>query len=371
MKKIIILEDSSKVAYGGGQKGTLEIINILKENFDIYLFDCTKKSIFQDKIKEKDVKKKYLKSYGKIIGGENSSFSIGYKEIMFFPFYLAYNLILLCKFILKYDKNQLLFYTSNKKHLLILYFLKKLTGIKYLFHARTYDNRKSKFYKLILPGLECSEKIICVSEFIKDNINLNNCEVIYNPLNVDNKYLKSHLNKSIEKNDTIIIATLSELLKWKGVDLLIESLNLINTNKNIELHIYGSGLEEEYLKKLSKNNTKVFFKGFRQDIYELMSYKINIIVSASISPESFGRTTIEGCYFGIVPISSNIGAQKELISKIDKSLLFENKDIYGIAKSIEYAIDNYDLLSLKAVSYSNKFNYIDFNYSINNIFKAL
>ena len=369
-KHIVILEDSSKVTFGGGQKGTLELLQVLKDKVDITLFDCTEKSIFQNKLNDYSIDIKFLKCYGRIVKGENSSFSVGYLEILLFPFFFLYNIFFLMKFLWNNKKNNnIIFYTSNKKHLLLLYILKKLSKIEYIFHARTYDDKNSMFYKLMIPALKNAKKIICVSHFIKNNINYDNCTVIYNPLHIDDKYKAFHKPRTL--NSIVKIATLSELLKWKGIDYFIDSFKYIknlNINKDIEFLIYGDGKEKKYLKSLITND-HIIMKGYRTDILDIMSKgEIDIIVSASISPEAFGRTTIEGCYFGIVPISSNIGAQRELIKNIDENLLFEPKNSYSLAKTIKYAIENYDQLSEKSVKFSEKFSFEIFSKKILEMF---
>jgi glycosyltransferase involved in cell wall biosynthesis len=375
MKKLIILEDSSKVTFGGGQKGTIELIETLKNEYEIILFDCTKDSIFQEKIKKYNLKQFYLKCQGKIIGGNNSSFSIGCKELLFYPFLTIFNLYKLFKFIkqLRIQNKKFIFYTSNKKHLLLLYILNKLSKIEYIYHARTYDDKNSIFYKIMIPALKNAKKIFCVSDFIKKNINYNNCVTVYNPLHIDKYYLQYHKPKLLKKK--VVIATASELLKWKGIDYFIKSYEFLSDDilkqYDIKYFMYGKGKEEENLKKLSSSNSRIIFKGFNSNLYKEYQENIDIIVIPSISPEAFGRTTIEGSFFGVVPLSSNIGAQKELLSQIDKNLLFENKNPKDIAKKIEYAILNYNLLSKKSIKFSEQFEFSKFQNLIKALFKEL
>ena len=49
-KNIIIMEDSSKNKFGGGQNVSLEVIKILRVRYNIYLFDSKKSSIFNRKV---------------------------------------------------------------------------------------------------------------------------------------------------------------------------------------------------------------------------------------------------------------------------------------------------------------------------------
>lgn len=372
MKKLIILEDSSKVTFGGGQKGTIELIETLKNEYEIILFDCTKNSMFQEKIKKYMLQQFYLKCQGEIVGGNSSSFSVGYKEMLLYPFLTILNIYKLFKFIQQLKSKQFIFYTSNKKHLLLLYILKKLSKIEYIYHARTYDDKNSKFYQIMIPALKNAKKIFCVSDFIKENINYNNCVTVYNPLNIDKNYLQYHKPKILKKE--VIIGTASELLNWKGIDYFIKSYEFLSDNileqYNIRYFIYGKGKEEENLKKLS-SNSNIIFKGFNSNLYQEYQENIDIIVIPSISPESFGRTSIEGSFFGVIPLASNIGAQKELLSQMDKNLLFENKNSKDMATKIEYSILNYNILSKKSIELSKQFEFVKFQEFLKSLFKEL
>lgn len=371
IKNIVILEDSSKVTFGGGQKGTLEIINILKNNFNVTIFDCSHDSLFQKKMANVKIKKLFLKCYGKLVSGEFSSFSIGYKEILLFPIFGLYNILKLLFFIRhnKLNRKDTLFYTSNKKHLLLLFVVKKIVNMEYIYHARTYDDKNSKFYRLLIPALHNARTIICVSEFIKNNINYTNCTVLYNPIVMNSMQKKLHTSKKIEGKKRIVIATLSELLKWKGIDTFVNSYSYLQKNEyDIKYYIYGKGLEENNLKNLARVNKNIIFKGFIEKINDEIINVIDIIIVPSTSPESFGRTSMEGSYFGVVPLATQIGAQKELLENIDKNLLFEVNNPQDLALKIDYAINNYANISKKAVSFSDSFSLEEFQIKILQIF---
>lgn len=52
IENIIIFEDSSKAKFGGGQRVTLDVMQILNENYKLTLVDCKKESLFQEKAKK-------------------------------------------------------------------------------------------------------------------------------------------------------------------------------------------------------------------------------------------------------------------------------------------------------------------------------
>ncbi|HIC09963.1 MAG TPA: glycosyltransferase [Campylobacterales bacterium] len=368
-KTIIIVEDSSKVTFGGGQRGTIDIIESLIDHFDIVLFDCSNSSIFQKKISKYQIEKRYLKCYGKLVGGDKSSFSVGKLELLLFPILTLWNIYILRKF----AKKNTIFYTSNKKHLLLLYILKKMFGIEYIFHSRTFIDRDSIYSKLMKPPLQNAKSVIAVSDFIRSNLEFVQPKLIYDALNFDERFFNYHIPKQIGK--TIIIATVSELLKLKGIEYFIQSYQYLPKSileqYTIKYYIYGEGKERDYLMRLSKDNPNIEFRGFQENIYQEYIETIDIVVVPSIVPEAFGRTSIEGAFFGVVPIVSNIGAQKELISQIDTNLLFENKNPKDIALKIEYAIRNYELLSKLSMEFSNQFLFDKFRKEILEVFESV
>ncbi len=366
LKNIVILEDSSKVKFGGGQKGTLEIIDVFKDK-NIILFDCSEDSLFQSKL-PLNISKKYLMCSGKIIKGSNSSFSIGIKEIFFGLFLIPLNIMQIINFInlTKLDIQNTIFYTSSKKLILILYIIKKIKKIKYIFHARTYDNKKSFFYKIISIPLANANKIICVSNFIKNNINLKNCYTVYNPLTINSNV--QYTAKEIK--DYTVVAFVGELIEWKGIKFFIESYQYLNSKKNIKYHIYGEGSQKNSLMEISKFDN-IIFKGFNENISDEYKNNIDILVVPSISPESFGRTSLEAAEYGIPCIASNLGGQKELITLGEYGLLIDEEDAQQIAKSVDYLVSNpeeYIKLSKNALSYSKSFSQNNFYQDIQNLF---
>jgi len=92
-KNIIILEDSSKAKFGGGQNVTLSVAEGLSDEFNVFVLDCEKKSLFQEKIAFLDVHTGWiLKCFGTIIG---------ILEMIFWPVALLQNIFIF--FLKKYN----------------------------------------------------------------------------------------------------------------------------------------------------------------------------------------------------------------------------------------------------------------------------
>ena len=114
--------------------------------------------------------------------------------------------------------------------------------------------------------------------------------------------LKKLLKKwEIEKDKKIILLP-GRLTAWKGQEVFIEAINLVNTELGYEAFyavILGSDQGRElYKKKLIRLTeqyrliNQVKFIDHCKDM--ALAYKISdIVVSASIEPEAFGRVAVE------------------------------------------------------------------------------
>lgn len=101
----------------------------------------------------------------------------------------------------------------------------------------------------------------------------------------DNLYL------DLNVNDTIIITTVSKLVKGKRIDILIKALEMLQ-DINYELNIIGDGPEYEYLKSIS-SKVNCNFKGELSYYEVIQELKIGDVFVLPSESESFGRVYIE------------------------------------------------------------------------------
>ena len=70
-----------------------------------------------------------------------------------------------------------------------------------------------------------------------------------------------------------------------------------------------------------------------------LAYKISdIVVSASVEPEAFGRVAVEAQSMEKIIIASNIGGSNETINNDKTGLLFESGDAKSLSKRIIQAL---------------------------------
>ena len=240
------------------------------------------------------------------------------------------------------------------------FFATKITGRKFVttFHGTyNFKNPIKKFYNSVMLK---SDLIIAGSNFIFSHINENyfkylNSEkkflVIFRGINTDyfdsSTILDSEEDKLLKKWDIKrgkkIILMPGRLTEWKGQELFIEAINLVNKELGHEAFyavILGNDQGRSiYRKKLirlveqHRLNNQIKFV----DAHKKMptAYKIaNIVISASIEPEAFGRVVVEAQSMGKPIIASNIGGSNETIIDNKTGILFESGKAESLSKKI-------------------------------------
>ncbi|WP_071392701.1 glycosyltransferase family 4 protein [Bacillus tuaregi] len=149
-----------------------------------------------------------------------------------------------------------------------------------------------------------------------------------------------------------LITFVGRFSKEKNVDMLIDSFAQIikdDNLSNLKLNILGDGPEKEYyFKKIKENGieSKVFISNKFLDRPELEKLLVEskVLVLPSVSPETFGLVLFEGVRYRLIPVSLNIGAQSENISKLGLGFLYSENTIESLNDAIKKAILNYDKL---------------------------
>ena len=226
----------------------------------------------------------------------------------------------------------------------------KLTKRKFVttFHG-TY-NFSGKLKKIYNSVMVRSDLIIAGSNFIFAHIKENYSEylnskrkflVIFRGINIDYFDSSTKLENDEEKllkkweikKEKKIILLPGRLTPWKGQELFIEAVNLTNIELGYEaFHAIILGSEQGrnlYKKKLVRLieqyrlNKQIKFIDQCKDM--ALAYQVSdIIVSASIEPEAFGRVAVEAQSMEKLIIASNIGGSNETIINEKTGLLFES-----------------------------------------------
>ena len=230
------------------------------------------------------------------------------------------------------------------------------------FHG-TYNFRSKlkKFYNSIMLRAKLT---IAGSNFIFTHINENYSEyltkakklrVIFRGINVDYYNQKNISMLKQEKlkqewglsSNKFTILLPGRLTYWKGQEKFIESLNILVEDYNItnfQAIILGSDQGRKvYSKKLINLverynlNKKIRFISHCKEMP--LAYSLaDVVVSASIEPEAFGRVSVEAQSMGKPIVASNIGGSRETIVNKKTGLLYKHDDPRELAKNLNTVI---------------------------------
>ena len=357
-----VLQVIPKLGYGGAETGCYDIAHYLPEN------DCESFIVTSGGELTKFIDKKKVKLIKLPVHSKN-------------PLMILINSVLLVFIILFYNIS--IVHARSRAPAWSCFFATKLTRRKFVttFHG-TYNFKGSlkKFYNSIMVR---SDLIIAGSNFIFSHIkenysNLINVKkkllVIFRGINVDYFDSSTTLEKEekkllqdwgISENKKIILLP-GRLTSWKGQELFIEAINLVNIELGYEA-FYGVVLGSDqgrdlYKKKLHRLcdqyniSNQVKFIDHCKNM--AVAYKISdIVVSASIEPEAFGRVAVEAQSMEKMIIASNIGGSNETVVDEKTGLLFESGSAKSLSKKIIRAL-MMDESSLKTMGIEGRKNVI-------------
>ena len=262
-------------------------------------------------------------------------------------------------------------------------FATKITRRKFVttFHGTyNFNNKLKRFYNSVMVK---SNLVIAGSNFIFSHIKNNYSDyldiknkllVIFRGINVDyfdhttkteveeKKLLK---NWGIEENKKIILLP-GRLTSWKGQELFLEAINMVNIQLGYEAFyavILGSDQGRDLYKKklirLSEQyrmNKQVKFIDHCKDM--ALAYKVSdIVVSSSIEPEAFGRVAVEAQSMQKVIIASDIGGSNETVINEKTGYLFESGNAKSLSDKILKVL-NLDETTIKTIGIEGRKNIV-------------
>ena len=168
------------------------------------------------------------------------------------------------------------------------------------------------------------------------------------------------------KDDKKIILLPGRLTGWKGQEIFIEAINMVNIELGYESFyavILGSDQGRDlYKKKLIRlteqyrMTNQIKFIDHCKDM--ALAYKVSdIVVSASIEPEAFGRVAVEAQSMEKPIIASNIGGSNETVIDEKTGFLFESKNAKSLSEKILKTL-SMDEKSLKLIGTEGRKNII-------------
>ena len=334
-----VLQVIPKLGYGGAETGCYDLAHYLPEN------NCSSYIVTSGGELLKFIDKKKVKVIKLPVHSKN-------------PFLMLFNSIALIFIILL--NNISIVHARSRAPAWSCLFATKITRRKFVttFHG-TYNFKNSikKFYNSVMVR---SDLIIAGSNFIFSHINQNYPKyldlkkkflVIFRGINVDYFELSTILDSEenrlisdweVDRNKKTILMP-GRLTAWKGQETFIEALNLVNKELGYESFnaiILGSDQGRDiYTKKIKRLAEQYRLTSQLKFINHCknmpLAYKISdIVVSASVEPEAFGRVAVEAQSMEKPIIASDIGGSNETIIDNVTGFLFQSGNAEALSKKI-------------------------------------
>jgi glycosyltransferase involved in cell wall biosynthesis len=357
-----VLQVIPKLGYGGAETGCYDLAHYLPEN------DCGSYIVTSGGELLKFIDKKKVKIIKLPVHSKN--------PLIIFINFLA----LICVILIN---NISIVHARSRAPAWSCLLAAKITGRKFVstFHGTyNFNSKIKKFYNSVMVR---SDLIIAGSNFIFSHIKENYAKyldakkkllVIFRGINVDYFDPTSKLDSDekkllkewqIEKDKKIILLP-GRLTGWKGQEVFIEAVNLVNIELGYEAFFavilgsdQGRDLYKKKLIRLTEQHRLVNQVKFIDHCKDMaLAYKVSdIVVSASIEPEAFGRVAVEAQSMERPIIASNIGGSNETIIDEKTGFLFESNNAKSLSIKILKVL-SMDEASLQSIGKEGRKNII-------------
>jgi glycosyltransferase involved in cell wall biosynthesis len=153
-----------------------------------------------------------------------------------------------------------------------------------------------------------------------------------------------------EPADLVRIGFVGTFARWKGHDIFLRALAMLNPRIPYRGYVVGGPIYEtnnsqhsmDDLKKLASAlglSGRVGFTGFIEDTAAAFR-SLDIVVHASTEPEPFGLVIVEAMACGKAVVVSNCGGPSEIVQDRVNALTHEPRDIAALAARIEELASN-------------------------------
>ena len=357
-----VLQVIPKLGYGGAETGCYDLAHYLPEN------NCSSYIVTSGGELLKFIDRKKVKVIKLPVHSKN-------------PFLMLFNSIALIFIILL--NNISIVHARSRAPAWSCLLATKITRRRFVttFHGTyNFKNPFKKFYNSVMVR---SDLIIAGSNFIFSHINQNYPKylnlkkkflVIFRGINVDyfdsSTTLDNEENRlisdwEVDKNKKIILMP-GRLTAWKGQETFIEALNLVNKelgydsfNAVILGSDQGRDIYTKKIKRLAEQYRLTSQLKFIEHCKNMpLAYKISdIVVSASVEPEAFGRVAVEAQSMEKPIIASDIGGSNETIVDNITGFLFQSGNAEALSKKIVEALQ-LDESRLKSIGIEGRKNII-------------
>jgi len=221
--------------------------------------------------------------------------------------------------------------------------------------------------KVYIELLKKADLVVVTGSKLRDN--LINKSINRNKIKMLPNTKKITIFKDDFSQKSIDFLYVGRLITIKQIDVLIKAFNNIKSIKeNLNFYIIGEGSERANLVRLIKKldlEQSVFLVGYKKNVNKYYERAKFIVLSSKI--EGLPAVLVEGMMNGCIPISSNVGDIKDIISNdagflVDPEEDNKEKLIMDFSEIFKKTL-KLDLKTLEKISNKNKKNAEKYDYS--------
>ena len=201
--------------------------------------------------------------------------------------------------------------------------------------------------------LRQSDRVLVLSEYSKKLVNriysFTTKKTVQIPTGVDANRFKPIKAKKIVRSilgipeDMLVLLTVRRLVPRMGLKNLIKAIKpLAKDFPELKLYIVGAGPLKESLEKTIKRakleDTVTLTGRVKEDDLHMFYQAADCFILSTRAYEGLGIATLEALASGLPVLGTPVGATSEILSKVDKNLLFDSAQPEAMEKGIRWFI---------------------------------
>ncbi len=133
-----------------------------------------------------------------------------------------------------------------------------------------------------------------------------------------------------------IVSFAGQIRHVKGVNYLLDAMELIPQDRNIGLLLIGGISENDIRRRIEKathDNPRIVYAGFRKDVTAIVG-KTDIAVMPTVEREGLAKAVIEAQALGVPAIVTDVGGLPEIVRDGETGLVVPPRDARALADAI-------------------------------------
>ena len=133
-----------------------------------------------------------------------------------------------------------------------------------------------------------------------------------------------------------IVSFAGQIRHVKGVNYLLDAIELIPPDRNVGLLLIGGISEDDIRRRIEKatlGNPRIVYAGFRKDVTAIVG-KTDIAVMPTVEREGLAKAVIEAQALGVPAIVTDVGGLPEIVRDGETGLVVPPRDARALADAI-------------------------------------